>query len=739
MPAYSFLEIIEKGTSSSWGHENGVQKQAEETTVAKTFGELLKFNPYHDSKGRFASANSATSFTWRVKDPSKQHLVDRAKEREKERNSGGAGAGDYEPKTPREKAIREVEDKIRNRDYEAAAVIDKDGNQVFFKTGAESYVQFSYLESKMMKDNTLTHNHPHNSMFSHEDVVCMVVNEMQEVRATNRLGITYSLSRGEGYRTQSGAEFARNYQKAFSNAVDRAKVDLDKRGFRDNLINGKITQADANAEFTRVIANILVTHCERTAHNYGMKFRVEKVSVSSNKSISLAKEEVSETMSNGIVLDRDTEAMVAASFEEWLKQSNITKSEPENESVSIIKMDEDRRLVFGWASVSIKVDGEQLEDLQKDIIDPEDLEGAAYEYVLNFRDTGEEHIPSLRKKGKLVESCVFTAEKQKAMGIPEGIIPTGWWVGFKITDDTAWARVKSGQYRMFSIEGRANRIPIEKKTVAVAKCFNEVMDEIEKFNPYHDSKGRFATADGATSFTWHTKDPNKQHWADWAKERERERTSAPGFNDPSKTTNNDPTTIAGVKRGAPMSREEADQGNANPNYSQGGGYYINCQSCVVTFEARMRGYDVQTLPNTRGSKLEQLSRMSNHAWLDPKTGEVPKVTRNESVTTAKKCKTWLENEMEPGARYTFGHSWKGRSRSGHIICADKDSDGNVRLFDPQSGKTMTGKDVDAYLGRIKYTTTVYGMKVSCAPRLLRVDNKTFNPEFANHIMEAKAS
>ena len=134
----------------------------------------------------------------------------------------------------------------------------------------------------------------------------------------------------------------------------------------------------------------------------------------------------------------------------------------ENNNFSIFKTDSDKRLVFGWASISITVNGEQLEDRQKDIIDPEDLEEAAYEYVLNFRDTGEEHNPTMRKKGKLVESCVLTAEKQKAMGIPEGAVPVGWWIGFKIEDDAAWERVKNGQYRMFSIEGKANREPVEK-------------------------------------------------------------------------------------------------------------------------------------------------------------------------------------------------------------------------------------------------------------------------------------
>lgn len=147
---------------------------------------------------------------------------------------------------------------------------------------------------------------------------------------------------------------------------------------------------------------------------------------------------------------------------------NSKRDRMEDETVSgedslfIYKADEDKRLVFGWASVSIDVDGEQLEDRQHDMIDPEDLEEAAYEYVLNFRDAGEEHVPSLRKKARLVESCVFTEEKQRAIGIPPGIVPVAWWIGFYVDDDEAWEKIKNGTYRMFSIEGKANREPVEK-------------------------------------------------------------------------------------------------------------------------------------------------------------------------------------------------------------------------------------------------------------------------------------
>lgn len=153
---------------------------------------------------------------------------------------------------------------------------------------------------------------------------------------------------------------------------------------------------------------------------------------------------------------------MAMTFRDFLIQRQIEAPPQKKRSFSICKTDEDQRLVFGWASIAVTVDGEQLEDRQHDIIDPAELERAVYEYVLDFGDAGEEHLDHLRKKGRLVESCVLTEEKQKAMGIPEGVLPVGWWIGFKIDDDAAWEKVKNGTYRMFSIQGSAERVPVDK-------------------------------------------------------------------------------------------------------------------------------------------------------------------------------------------------------------------------------------------------------------------------------------
>ena len=84
---------------------------------------------------------------------------------------------------------------------------------------------------------------------------------------------------------------------------------------------------------------------------------------------------------------------------------------------------------------------------------------SGYQYVLLYREGGEMHERG--GAAVLVESVVFTEEKMQAMGIPAGTLPIGWWIGFKVTDEDVWEKVKDGTYPMFSIEGEAERVEVE--------------------------------------------------------------------------------------------------------------------------------------------------------------------------------------------------------------------------------------------------------------------------------------
>ena len=146
------------------------------------------------------------------------------------------------------------------------------------------------------------------------------------------------------------------------------------------------------------------------------------------------------------------------SFTKFYQQQ--PRADPEKGRLfSVAKADDERHMVFGWASVAELADGTTVEDYQRDILEIDELEDAVYNYVLFFRDGGEMH--QRRGIGVLVESVVFTPDKLKAMGIPEGMLPSGWWLGLKITDDAVWEKVKNGTYSMFSIEGEATRQPVK--------------------------------------------------------------------------------------------------------------------------------------------------------------------------------------------------------------------------------------------------------------------------------------
>ena len=141
---------------------------------------------------------------------------------------------------------------------------------------------------------------------------------------------------------------------------------------------------------------------------------------------------------------------------------------------TITKLNDEGNLVFGFANVSVAKStsvgggGHEIFDLQLDAIPPDELESAAYDFVLNFRETDEMHKgPAI---GHLVESMVFTPEKlqklatdpttgtvdPQVLSVLEKALPPRWWVGFKLNPESYQA-VKSGKYKMFSIAGEADR------------------------------------------------------------------------------------------------------------------------------------------------------------------------------------------------------------------------------------------------------------------------------------------
>lgn len=168
----------------------------------------------------------------------------------------------------------------------------------------------------------------------------------------------------------------------------------------------------------------------------------------------------------------------------------LSRVTPWRAHVKIERTDDEQRLVFGWLYVWKRADGSGVVDHSKEFVeDPTEVEKAAYRFVLESRKGGEMHAKACAKCGtknearaeecvgcgaamgsgygkrvgvsRLVECCVFTPEKRRAMGIPEGLMPDGVWVGFRVDDDDAWRGVKSGKYKALSMSGRWRRTEVD--------------------------------------------------------------------------------------------------------------------------------------------------------------------------------------------------------------------------------------------------------------------------------------
>lgn len=130
------------------------------------------------------------------------------------------------------------------------------------------------------------------------------------------------------------------------------------------------------------------------------------------------------------------------------------------------------------------------------------------------------------------------------------------------------------------------------------------------------------------------------------------------------------------EKGEPMSMMQASAGT-NPHFNSSfEAYSSNCQRCVLTYEARRRGYDVTALPTYSGDMLpygrDYLKGLSN-----PKTIEVGKSTRK------------ITQEMKSygdGSRAII-HVSKGRN--GHVFIAENKG-GKIHYIDPQTNERYTG-------------------------------------------------
>lgn len=133
-----------------------------------------------------------------------------------------------------------------------------------------------------------------------------------------------------------------------------------------------------------------------------------------------------------------------------------------------------------------------------------------------------------------------------------------------------------------------------------------------------------------------------------------------------------PETLAEAlgPQGKTMSISAASKGT-NPHYSQSyDAYSSNCQRCVLTYEARRRGYDVTALPTYSGDLL-------------PSAGDYLKALSNPKVVDVGKSTKKLEAQMQQYGSGSRAIVRVARGGNGHVFIVENVR-GRMTYVDPQT-------------------------------------------------------
>lgn len=119
--------------------------------------------------------------------------------------------------------------------------------------------------------------------------------------------------------------------------------------------------------------------------------------------------------------------------------------------IAIEKIDDEQRMVWGWAYLCQDEHGAQVVDHSGQIVELADIHKAAHQFMLDSRVGGQMHD---ERAGSVAESLVVTDAVAAELGMATR--KRGWFIGFHVADQAAWLKVKDGTFQAFSIGGTAD-------------------------------------------------------------------------------------------------------------------------------------------------------------------------------------------------------------------------------------------------------------------------------------------
>lgn len=217
--------------------------------------------------------------------------------------------------------VIKVENRNRKLRHEEANAFDDNGNVVLSKGGNSNSVGFRPYECAKVANTTFTHNHPGGSIFSAEDVVFTVKNNLKEMRATQPDGGVYSLKRVGTVNPT----FMDKYKENYHISVGAAKFKMDQY-VPKLMAQGKVSSADANRMFSQKINDEFIPWLKKNAGKYGYEFtHTAGKSGILNKAFDSSIEKSKDESKDMIYLDKDTNAEIEKIVNEWYEKSKKLK------------------------------------------------------------------------------------------------------------------------------------------------------------------------------------------------------------------------------------------------------------------------------------------------------------------------------------------------------------------------------------------------------------------------------
>jgi hypothetical protein len=147
-------------------------------------------------------------------------------------------------------------------------------------------------------------------------------------------------------------------------------------------------------------------------------------------------------------------------------------------------IDEDRRMIYGAALIPDKEIYRFNEKTQEEYyikFSADTIEKSAHRFFLfdQHHNSTIQHTPGRVEGVHFVESWIKEGEQDKSVQLGLDLPNGTWFVGAKIIDDKLWSRVKSGEFKGWSIEGFYGEREVDLSQLDLLALIDEIEAELD--------------------------------------------------------------------------------------------------------------------------------------------------------------------------------------------------------------------------------------------------------------------